>query len=53
MVLEFNFKRVTKKIIKLDLCNLVNNPTTFLQQKLDSCFPVTFYSLSLCLPLLD
>lgn len=42
MLLKFNFKAVTRKIIKLDHCNLVNNPTAFLKHKVDSCFPVIF-----------
>lgn len=30
MRLELNFKALTRKIIKLDLCNSVNNPAAFL-----------------------
>lgn len=44
MLLKFNFKAVTRKIIKLDRCNLVNNPTTFLKHKVDSCFDILFFA---------
>lgn len=46
MLLELNFKVLTRKIIKLDLCNLVNILLHFFNINLIALFQL-YFSLSL------